>query len=101
MLYLEKRTVEVARRFVYENNTEYLRQRFVDTLRPIFEDAVDRDGIRDYAIKCDDELNTVQVIENNELRCRIAVRPVKCVDFIIVDLICTRQNANVNEEVLR
>jgi len=41
------------------------------------------------------------VIENNELRCRIAVKPVKTVDFIVIDLIATRQSASVTEEVLR
>ena len=101
MLYLEKRTVQIARRFVYEGNTPYLRQQFVDALRVVYEDAVTRDGIVEYAIKCDDELNTPQVIENNELRCRIAVKPYKVVDFIRIDLIATRQSANVSEEVLR
>ena len=101
MLYLEKQTVRIARWFVYEGNTPYMRQRFVDTLRPIFEDAVRRDGVKEYAIKCDDEINTTQVIENNELRCRIAVIPVKCVDYIVLDFIVSRQNANVSEEVRR
>ena len=101
MLYLEKQTVRIARRFVYESNTPYLRQSFVDAVRPIYEDAVHREGLREYAIKCDDELNTAQAIENNELRCRIAVKPTKVVDFIVIDLIATRQSASVSEEVLR
>ncbi len=62
----------------------------MDTLRPIFEDAVKRGGLREYAIKCDDEINTNNVIENNELRCRIAVKPVKVVDFIVLDFIASR-----------
>ena len=101
MLYLEKATARLARKFIYEPNTAYLRQRFVDELTPLFDDAMHREGIVEYAIKCDDELNTTQVIENNELRCRIAVKPVKTVDFLVVDFIVTRQNAIVSEEVLR
>lgn len=101
MLYLEKRIGRIARRFVYEGNTPYLRNSFVDACSSILEDAVKGDGVKEYAIKCDDELNTPQVIENNELRCRIAVKPVKVVDFIVVDLISTRQNTFVSEEVLR
>ena len=101
MLDLEKKVKRIAKRFVYEQNTEYTRQLFVDTIRPIFEDAVNGSGIRDYAIKCDDEINTPQVIENNELRCRIALRPVKSLEFLVIDLIATRQSANVSEEVLR
>lgn len=101
LLYLEKLTARIARRFVYEGNTPYLRQLFVDTLRSSYEDAVRRNGLREYVIKCDDELNTTQVIENNELRCRIAVKPVKTVDHIVIDLIATRQSADITEEVLR
>lgn len=101
MLYLQKRVIRIARKFVYEQNTEYTRQLFVDTIRPIFEDAVNGSGIRDYAIKCDDEINTPEVIENNEMRCRIAVRPVKTLEYLVLDFIVSRQTANVNEEVLR
>lgn len=88
MLDLEKRVARVARTFVYEQNTPYTRQRFVDLIRPILEDAVSGDGISEYAIKCDDELNTPQVIENNEMRCKIGVKPIKVVDWIVIDAIC-------------
>lgn len=101
LLNLEKKVARSARQFIYEHNTPYLRTRFVDAIRPFFEDAVQRDGVKEYAIKCDDEINTPEVIDNNELRCRIAVKPVKCVDYILIDFICTRQGANVNEEVFR
>ena len=101
MLYLERRISRIARRFVYEGNTPYTRQNFVDQVRFILEDAVTGNGVKEYAIKCDEELNTTEVIENNEMRCKIAIKPVKCVDFIVIDLIATRQSASVTEEVLR
>ena len=101
MLSLEKQIAAIARMFVYESNNAYQRQRFVDEVRPVLEKAVSGGGLSEYAIKCDDELNTLQVIENNELRCKIAVKPVKVVDYIVLDFICTRQGANVNEEVLK
>ena len=101
MLDLERKISRIARQFVYEGNTAYTRQLFVDTTRTVLEDAVAGNGIQDYAIKCDEDLNTTNVIENNEMRCKIAVRPVKTVDYIVIDLIATRQSANVNEEVLR
>ena len=58
MLDLEKKIARIARHFVYEGNTAYLRQSFVDAARTVLEDAVNGDGISEYAIKCDDELNT-------------------------------------------
>lgn len=99
-LYLEKRVAEVARTFVYEQNTPYMRQLFVDSITPIMDDAVNGSGISDYAIKCDEELNTPDVIDNNELRCKIGIKPIKTVDWIVIDFILTNQSASVAEEVL-
>ena len=59
MLDLEKKVKRIAKRFVYEQNTPYMRQQFVDNITPILENAVAGSGISEYAIKCDDELNTV------------------------------------------
>ena len=101
MLYLERRTREISRMFVYEHNTEYTRQRFVDELSEVFDDAVQNWGVKEYYIKCDDELNTVEAIENYELRCKIAVKPIKVVDYIVIDMIATRQSVDITEEVMR
>lgn len=100
MLDLEKQTIQVARHFLYEGNTTWLRQQFVDRIRPIFEEAVSGDGILDYAIKCDEELNTEQTIENHELHCKIGIKPVKTLEWIVIDMLISRQNANVQEEVM-
>lgn len=99
-LYLEKNVGRVAQFFKYEDNSQYRRQLFVDTIRPLFEDAVKGNGIAEYAIKCDDENNTDQTIENNELHCKIAIRPIKTIEFIVLDFICTNQSAVVSETIL-
>ena len=101
MLYLEKKVVRIGRRYLYEGNTEYLRQNFVDVITAVFDDAVDGGGIVDYAIKCDEDNNTPETIDRNELHVRIAVKPVKTLEFLVVTFIVTNQSANVNEEVLR
>ena len=99
MLYLEKQTIQLARHFLYEGNTAYLRQQFIDAITPIFDDAENNGGIIEYAIKCDEELNTPQVIDNNEMRCKIAIKPTKALEFLVLDFIVTNQTANVDEEV--
>jgi phage tail sheath protein FI len=73
----------------------------VDQIRPIFEEAVTGNGILDYAIKCDEELNTQEAIERHELHCKIGIKPVKTLEWIVLTFICTRQGANVQEEVMR
>ena len=99
-LYLEKQVRRIARYFVYEQNNAYQRQQFVDTIRPIFENAKRLDGIAEYVIKCDEDNNTPQTIDNNELHCSIAIRPVKAIEFILLNFICTNQSANVAEEIV-
>lgn len=101
MLYLEKQVVRIGRHFLYEGNTEYLRQRFVDALTPIFEDCENGYGIQEFAIKCDEENNTEETIENNELHVKIAVKPIKTLEFLVCDFIVTNQSASVSEEVLQ
>jgi hypothetical protein len=98
-LSLEKQVAAVSRYFVYEKNTDYLRQKFVDALAPIFDEAVQTNGISEYKIACDSNNNTAQTIDNNELHCVIAVKPVKTIEFIIMNFICTSQSANVSESI--
>ena len=100
MLYLEKSVVQVARRFLYEGNTPYTRQRFADSIEPFFEEAESGDGISEYVIRCDDKLNTPEVIDNNELRCVIGIKPIKAIEWIVINFIITNQSANVSEEVM-
>ena len=100
-LHLEKRVIAISKYFTYEGNTEYLRQRFVDTIRPIFEEAVAGGGISQYYIRCDNTNNTPQTIDNNELHCQIVIKPVKTIEFIILDFVCTNQSGDVTETLVR
>lgn len=99
MLHLEKECVNIAKYFLYEGNTAYMRSRFVNALTPIFEKAIAGYGISDYRIRCDESNNTSETIDRNELHCRIAVRPVKSVEFILLSFVVVNQTANIDEEV--
>ena len=101
LLSLEKKARAAAKYFKYEGNTEYLRNKFIDILRPIFDDAIDGKGISQYAMLCDETNNTADVIDNNEMRCQVAVKPIKCIEWIVLDFICTNQSMSVSEEVSR
>ena len=97
MLGLERVTRNYAKYYNYEQNTAWLRQRFVDTLSYYFDSVKTNDGIAEYYIICDDRNNTVQTIENQELHATIGIRPVKSIEFIIFNFVCTNQSANVQE----
>ena len=57
-LYLERKVALAAKYFLYEGNTAYTRQRFVDTITPFFEDCKIKGGIADYRLQCDEKNNT-------------------------------------------
>ena len=97
MLGLERVTRNYAKYYNYEQNTAWLRQRFVDTLSYYFDSVKTNDGIAEYYIICDDRNNTVKTIENQELHATIGILPVKSIEFIIFNFVCTNQSANVQE----
>lgn len=96
-LRLERQTYKVARYFVYEGNTAYTRQRLVDTLDPIFYQAKVGGGIYDYKIVCDESINTPNVIDNNELKVKIGIKPVKTAEFILIDFIALSTGGSFSE----
>lgn len=88
-MYLEKQVIALSRYFIYEQNTAYNRQKFIDAIKPVFETAKTNGGIKEYMIKCDDAINTPDVIDNNEMRCIVAIKPIKVLEWIICDFVCT------------
>lgn len=96
-LALERPTKKASIFYVFEPNNEFTRTRFVNTLTPIFEYAKNNGGIYDYLIVCDERNNTASVIDNNELKADIYLKPTRTAEFIIVQFTATRTDANFNE----
>lgn len=98
-LNLEKATESTSKFFVFEPNTLLTRTRVVNTLRPIFENAKNTEGLYDYLIVCDERNNTADVIDQNELVVDIYLKPVRTAEFILVNFYATRTGTNFNELV--
>jgi len=96
-LALERPTKKASRFFVFEQNTEFTRQRLINTLTPLFERAKNNEGIYDYLIVCDERNNTPEVIDANELVVDIYIKPVRTAEFILVNFYATRTDANFEE----
>lgn len=99
-LRLERLVYSVSRYFVMEPNNLFTRKRLVDVIEPTFKAYKAAGGIYDYRIVCDDTNNTASVIDNNEIRVAILIKPVKTAEFILVSFVATRTDANF-EEVLQ
>ena len=98
-LTLEKETQALLKYFVFEPNTFATRNRLKGALVPIFDQAKLNDGLYDYLLICDETNNTPDVIDNNELRISIYVKPVRAAEFILADFIATRTGVDFSELV--
>ena len=89
MLWIERSIMQLGKYFTYEHNTTYNRQRFADQVSSVLEKAKNGYGLSEYAVKCDDDLNTTETIDRNELHCKIAVKPIKTIEFICISFVLT------------
>lgn len=72
---------------VFENNTVETRARFIELVEPYFRRVQNQQGLYDYRIIIDERNNTPDVIDRNEMRCQIYLKPAKTAEFIIVDFV--------------
>ena len=96
-LSLERPTKQLARQFVFEQNSEFTRTRLVNALTPIFERARNNEGLYDYLIVCDERNNTPSVVDANELVVDIYIKPTRTAEFILVNFYATTTDANFQE----
>lgn len=96
-LSLESSVRDTIKFFVFEPNTLFTRTQIVNTLSPIFDNAKNTEGLFDYLIVCDERNNTPDVIDNNELKVDIYIKPVRTAEFILVTFYATRTNQNFQE----
>ena len=88
------------RSYVFEPNTFTTRQRLVGALLPIFDKAKLNDGLYEYEIVCDERNNTPDVIDNNELKVSIYIKPVRTAEYILADFIGTRTGVTFSEIIV-
>jgi len=81
----KRHIAETAKYLVFEQNTAETRLRFINITSPWFEDARRKQGIYDFRIIIDERNNTPDVIDRNEMRAAIYLKPTKTAEFIIVD----------------
>lgn len=99
-LRLERLTYQVLRYFVYEPNNFFTRTQIVDILTPVFENVKVAGGLYDYRIICSEKNNTADVIDRNELKIAIMLKPTRTAEFILADFYALRTGASFNEVIL-
>ena len=94
---LEKAVSTAAKFQLFEFNDEFTRAQFRNLVEPFLRDVQGRRGITDFSVVCDDSNNTGDVIDRNEFRADIFVKPARSINFIQLNFIATRTGVAFSE----
>ena len=98
-LVVEKAIARAARAQLFEFNDVVTRTLFTQIVDPYLRDVQARRGITDYLVVCDESNNTPDVIDSNEFRADIYIKPARSINFITLTFVATRTGVSFSEVV--
>jgi phage tail sheath protein FI len=96
---LEKAIATAAKYQLFEFNDEFTRAMFRNMVEPFLREVQGRRGLTDFAVICDETNNTGDVIDRNEFRADIYIKPARSINFITLNFIATRTGVDFSELV--
>jgi len=97
--YVEDAIEKASRAVLFEFNDEFTREQFRGMVEPFLRDVQGRRGITDFLVVCDETNNTGQVIDANEFRADIYIKPARSINFITLTFIATRTGVEFAEVI--
>jgi len=89
-----KRSAEAQ---LFELNTQTTRANFVNIVEPYLRDVQAKNGVYDFLVICDQTNNTPDVIDNNEFRADIFLKPTKSINYVTLTFVATRTGVSFEE----
>jgi len=96
---LEKAIATAAKFTLFEFNDEFTRAQFRNLVEPFLRDVQGRRGIYDFRVVCDETNNTPEVIDRNEFRGDIYIKPARSINFIQLNFVAVRTGVEFSEVV--
>ena len=96
-LTVEQALQRAAQAQLFELNDELTRANFRNIVEPYLRDVQAKRGIYDFLVICDSTNNTPDVIDNNEFRADIFLKPAKSINFITLTFVATRTGVSFEE----
>ena len=94
---LEKAISTASKFQLFEFNDEFTRAQFRNLVEPFLRDVQGRRGLTDFSVVCDDSNNTSDVIDRNEFRADIFIKPNRSINFISLNFVATRSGVAFTE----
>ncbi len=96
-LTVEQALERAAQAQLFELNDELTRANFRNTVDPYLRDVQAKRGLYGFLVICDETNNTPDVIDNNEFRADIFLKPTKSINFITLTFVATRTGVSFEE----
>jgi hypothetical protein len=96
-LTIEQALQKAAEAQLFELNDELTRANFKNIVEPYLRDVQAKRGLFGFLVVCDTTNNTPDVIDNNEFRADIFLKPAKSINFVTLTFVATRTGVSFEE----
>ena len=100
-LTIEQALERAAQAQLFELNDELTRANFRNIVEPYLRDIQAKRGLYGFMVVCDSTNNTPDVIDNNEFRADIFLKPAKSINYVTLTFVATRTGVSFEEVVGR
>jgi phage tail sheath protein FI len=96
-LTVEQALKSAAESQLFELNNQTTRANFTNIVEPYLRDVQSKQGVFDFLVICDETNNTPDVIDNNEFRADIFLKPTRSINYITLTFVATRTGISFEE----
>ena len=96
-LTIEQALQKAAEAQLFELNDEITRANFKNIVEPYLRDVEAKRGLYGFLVVCDKTNNTPDVIDNNEFRADIFLKPAKSINYVTLTFVATRTGVSFEE----
>jgi len=96
-LTIEQALEKASQAQLFELNDQITRANFVNIVEPYLRDVQAKRGLYDFLVICDETNNTPDVIDNNEFRADIFLKPTKSINYVTLTFVATRTGISFEE----
>jgi len=96
---VEKAIANAAQSFLFELNDEFTQTQFKNIVDPFLREIQGRRGITDFRVVSDGTVNTAEVIDANQFRANIFIKPARSINVIELTFVATRTGIEFDEIV--
>jgi hypothetical protein len=96
-LTIEQSLERASQAQLFEINDQITRSNFVNIVEPYLRDVQAKRGLYDFLVICDESNNTPDVIDNNEFRADIFLKPTKSINYVTLTFVATRTGVSFEE----